>query len=1501
MKNLKLLKARLVLITAFLAVAVSTMFLAAFPAAEKTVSASTDELTLKINYKNLSYSDQTYILYAVEYAGLYADSAEVELLFWRSTDGGLNKGSEDYSESERYTQKIGGKTHHVFYSHGIAPKNLVDDIYCRAYAVINGKEYYSETLKYSGLQYLKNMIAKTADTTEEYALYTALLNYAAAAQNKFDYKTDTLATDDFVNISVSGGTLSDGFTYGLIKHSAVVTIVADLAPQGSQFKHWTDGDGNVLGTSETLEYAFDQNVTVIAEYETAATEGLNYVVSKDGEGYAISGIDFGNVATVVIPTYYNGIPVTEIAVNAFKDNAALTSVIIPDGVKAIASGAFSGCLNMETVCVPSDLKAIGESAFKNCAELSEIVIPDSVTEIGANAFTGCDSLTSVTIPENVKSVGGGAFSDCDDLTNIDWNAWDCETAGSYSEPIFAGNDSVNTVTIGENVQKIPDNLFKDLASVTEIVIPDSVTEIGANAFTGCESLQTLVIPESVSAIGDFVASGCVSLDKICFKGSLSAWADITIGDNNPLFVKINVYFYIEIEPVAEGKFWRIVNGEIVVYVIVHDYKQQITEPTCTEQGYTTYVCSRCGDEYVDNYISALGHNYENGVCTRCGEPDPDYVAPAFTQGLAYGLNPGGTSYSVTGIGTATDTDIIIPATYEGKPVTRIADSAFNGCSRLKSINIPDSVMIIYDFAFSYCSKLTSIVIPNSVTSIGNRAFQNCRCLASIIVENDNAKYKSENNCLIEKSTNKLILGCKNSVIPNGVTSIDSYAFCGCRDLTSIIIPDGVTNIGQYAFDNCSSLASVSISDSVTSIGYYAFIDCSSLTSVYYAGEISDWCDIDFDGNGANPMSYRNFYLKENGEYKLVTDLIIPDTVTEIKQYAFCGCVNSISVKLGNNVKTIGEGAFWDCRYLTNIIISNSVESIGYYAFYYCSKLTTVYYEGTESDWSNIDLCSDNDYFTNATRYYYSETQPDAEGNFWHYVNGEIVVWQPYVAPAFTQGLAFTHIYGGGYSVSGIGTATDTDIIIPATHEGEPVTRIGFRAFKDCGDLTSVNIPDSIASLEMDAFRDCVSLKSVILSESSQLASIGDYAFSGCSSLTSIEIPYSVVSMGNSVFYGCSSLKNINIPDGVNIIGYGVFCQCSSLVSINIPDGVTSIGYNAFLCCSRLTSINIPDGVTSIGGMAFWGCNNLTTVYYGGTESGWLNIEISNNNDYLTSATRYYYSETQPDVEGNFWHYANGEIVVWQPYVAPAFTQGLIYELNSDGASYSVTGIGTATDVDVIIPATYEGKPVTKIGDNAFKDVYSLTNVNIPNSVTSIGAHAFDYCGNLKSITIPDSVTIIGDSAFESCFSLTSVTFGQDCALESIGGSAFFCCGLTEIVIPNSVTNIGLWAFMDCGIRSVSFEENSRLEKIRGAFFSCGALTSVNIPASVTSIEYGAFEMCDNITTVYYGGTESDWAEINIDLMFSDEFKNATRYYYSETQPDAEGNFWHYVNGEIVVW
>ena len=412
-----------------------------------------------------------------------------------------------------------------------------------------------------------------------------------------------------------------------------------------------------------------------------------------------------------------------------------------------------------------------------------------------------------------------------------------------------------------------------------------------------------------------------------------------------------------------------------------------------------------------------------------------------TDGLEYYPLPDGT-YAVAKGNTIYLEEIVIPATYKGKAVTVITESAFENskaisitipdsvtsiggrafyyCSRLTSVVIPDGVTSIGKGAFAYCSSLTSVVIGNGVTSIGKGAFEGCSSLTSVVIgngvtsigdfafascnklqynEKDSLKYLGNEKNPYVYLADTATTNITTATIENGCKIIGSDAFFDCISLTSVVIPDGVTSIGSYAFEDCSSLTSVVIPDGVTSIGDSVFSDCSSLTSVVIPNSVtsissSAFYDCSSLTSVVIPNSVTSIGSSAFYGCSSLTSVVIPDGVTSIGSYAFSGCSRLTSVVIPDGVTSIGDRAFEYCISLTEIVIPESVRSIGDSAFYNCNRLTSVYYKGTASEWSKISIGSSNAKLTNATVYYYSETKPTTTGNYWHYdENGSIVVWE----------------------------------------------------------------------------------------------------------------------------------------------------------------------------------------------------------------------------------------------------------------------------------------------------------------------------------------------------------------------------------------------------------------------------------------------------------------------------------------------------------------------------
>lgn len=348
----------------------------------------------------------------------------------------------------------------------------------------------------------------------------------------------------------------------------------------------------------------------------------------------------------------------------------------------------------------------------------------------------------------------------------------------------------------------------------------------------------------------------------------------------------------------------------------HDYinhKAQV--PNCTEIGWNEYqTCSRCNfSTYNELPINEI-HTYENSyICSRC-----DCLIHIASEGIEYELDEKSNTYTVTGIGTFSDTDLVIPYTHNDLPVTSIGRYAFFNCDSLTSIIIPNSVTTIGWGAFESCSVLTSITIPDGVISISYDAFSQCDSITSV-----NYLGTLEQWCNISFS----------EYDSNPLRGANLYL--NGEIVTSLVMPDTITEIKECVFGGCTSITSLTIPSSVTSIGNYAFA-CRALTKVNYLGTIEQWCNMSFDDYYANPLNYgANLYL--NGE--IVTNLVIPSTITEIKDNAFDGCTSITSVTIPNSVISIGDSAFVNCDSLTNIVIPNSVIWIGEWAFAYCDSLT----------------------------------------------------------------------------------------------------------------------------------------------------------------------------------------------------------------------------------------------------------------------------------------------------------------------------------------------------------------------------------------------------------------------------------------------------------------------------------------------------------------------------------------------------------------------------------
>ena len=723
------------------------------------------------------------------------------------------------------------------------------------------------------------------------------------------------------------------------------------------------------------------------------------------------------------------------------------------------------------------------------------------------------------------------------------------------------------------------------------------------------------------------------------------------------------------------------------------------------------------------------------------------------------------------------TNVIIPSTITDNgrvyQVTSIDENAFNGCSSLTSIEIPNTVTYIGDYAFSGCSSLSSITIPNGVTTIGSYTFGNCSALKSINIPNN-----------VWGISHYAFHGCsslRSLIIPNGVRFIGSGAFLGCTSLTQLIIPSGVTEIQERTFENCTSLKSVSLPNQITVIGETAFYNCSSLMSIEVPNSVTSIGYYAFKGCSS------------------LTSFTIPNQMTVIEESLFSGCTALNSIFISNSVTTIKKKAFENCISLFSIVIPENVTSIGEKVFQGCSKLTSMIWNAIYCDWFKANGIFD-----------------DVKNQITSFKFGDSVQYIP------------------SYLCSGMNKLTS--ILIPQNITSIGHGAFQGCSFLSSIYWNVKNYPDFSKDEEAVFYDICKynQITSFIFGDS--VESIPSYLCGRMSKLTSIRIPNNTIRIGTGAFNYCLSLDSITIPSKIQIIEKDVFLGCFNLKSVkwdakicgdntegpffDISKQITSfvLGDSVqripdYLCygMENLTFISIPASVTSIGNASFCCGDNLSFVEVKNTNPPILDDGVIFTNAekvvvYIPDNTIATYRE----IWGKSYVFMNNETIVDIDVKVPGSLYDCILE---DGKRpfniVKLKVVGTLNEDDFICINKEMGKTLVDVDISGisnekglyFRDMYRLQKINLPKNLVEIEDSVFLSCRLLDSIIIPTSVTKIGKMAFAGCSSISSLIIPS--LVTEIGEMAFAnCYSISSFVIPSSIIKIGYGAFNYCS--SISF-------------------------------------------------------------------------------------------------
>jgi len=903
----------------------------------------------------------------------------------------------------------------------------------------------------------------------------------------------------------------------------------------------------------------------------------------------------------------------------------------------------------------------------------------------------------------------------------------------------------------------------------------------------------------------------------------------------------------------------------------------VGEPTCTDTGLKTARCANVGCTAVDTkLIPAKGHTFTDYVPTPATCTTPSAEIAVCDEGCG-----------------ATDRREVANA----EPALEHDFGDDKICKRCHEF---DEYIAQYDVSAEGSSVIATIYDTGEMFNKKNKKLE-------IIITGYGDM--AEGTMPWKKAYGDLIV--KATVMP-GVSSLADGVFAEHDELVEAYLPDGIANIPENAFSECSELVSIEIPASVTEIRKLSFFDCSKLVTVTFAegSELNSiWAAAFEDCKKLASITLPSSVLAINDnaflDCKALEEVVIPEGIVSVSSSAFDGTAVATTEYEGARYLAIGENTY---AILLNLV--SGAESCKVNAG------TTILASGAFEGSSLTALTADE-----------GSVKYTAEGNCLIYGETLVIGIKTSVIPASITTIA-------PYAFAGCNGLTE--ITFP-----ENVKFIAKGAFAGCKGLTSIVIPATVEEIGNAAFYGCDAVKSATITFTGATANgeystnfywifgndasavpvslktvtivgadtIATHAFDGCNGITTVVIPATVTKIGTAAFTGCTALTKVEItdltawcsidfadylanplnyskalylngelitelviPEGTTDVKFASFAGCTSITSITLPESLERISAAAFKDCSGITEIVIKDGVTVVEALAFANCKSLATVTLPATLT---NIEANVFNGCQAIKTIYIPKTVESiDVSAFIGCIRLATVVVDAENENYVSADGIVY----DKATKEIVFVPHAISGNVTI---LDG--VTKILANHFASAHYVDTLIIPASVTEIEAGALSGLTTVKSITVP----FIGGSLDDEVNNSIAYVFGKiPASLSSItviGGTkvakgAFEGCeGLTSVKLPEGI---------------VAIEDD--------AFKGCISLTTVFLPKSAVTIGSEAFSDTKKLHTIYYLGTEAEFASLNVDNVY---FKAAMVYTYdANPTEDGDGTNWYYgEDGEVVLW